>query len=48
LYLSSAGELDIKVTSADTVTEFVMAQTRRGWVASAKAMTPRLRCFLRF
>jgi integrase/recombinase XerD len=48
LYVSSAGVIDITVLTAGTVTEFVMAEARRGKVASAKAMTTRLRCFLRF
>jgi integrase len=34
--------------TAGVVTEFVMAEARHGKVASAKAMTTRLRCFLRF
>jgi integrase/recombinase XerD len=48
LYVSSGGGIDITVLSAGTVTEFVMAEARRGKVASVKAMTTRLRCFLRF
>lgn len=46
--VSGADGIDIRVLSAATVTEFVMAEARRGQVASAKAMTTRLRCFLRF
>jgi len=45
---SSDNSLDLGAVSAGVVTEFVMAEARRGKVASAKAMTTRLRCFLRY
>ncbi len=48
LCVSGADGIDIRALSAGAVTEFVMAEARRGKVASAKAMTTRLRCFLRF
>jgi integrase/recombinase XerD len=44
----SDNSVDLGALTAGVVTEFVMAEARRGKVASAKAMTTRLRCFLRF
>ena len=48
LYVSRDQPVDMENLSGGLLTEFVMAETRRGKVSSAKAMTTRLRCFLRF
>ena len=48
LFVSRDDPVDVGILSAGVVTEFVMAEAHRGKVASAKAMTTRLRCFLRF
>jgi integrase/recombinase XerD len=47
-WLPTDGELELEALTTATVTGFVLAQCRRSKVASAKAMTTRLRSLLRF
>jgi integrase/recombinase XerD len=47
-FLSAGGDLDVGVVSAAVVIEFVTVESQRLKVASAEAMTTRLRCLLRF
>lgn len=47
-YVASRDGIDVGSVSAGVVTEFVMAEVGRTKVASAKAMTTRLRSLLRF
>ncbi|MGH9091456.1 MAG: site-specific integrase [Acidimicrobiales bacterium] len=45
---SSGGELDLEALATADITRFVLAESQRCKVASAKAMTTRLRSLLRF
>ncbi len=48
LWLSADGDLDLENVTAAEVTRFVLGESQRLRVASAKAMTTRLRSLLRF